>query len=94
MFGEQLVSSHNDNLQSFNQRNLVIAFVHCSNRLSARMKVLASRKSTIPVDQALEDKITALMADMSLKEKVGQLIMAEIKAISPKDAKRNGVGGL
>ena len=51
-------------------------------------------KSTIPVDQALEDKITALMADMSLKEKVGQLIMAEIRAISPKDAKRNGVGGL
>ena len=34
------------------------------------------------------------MADMSLREKVGQLIMAEIKAISPKDAKRNNIGGL
>ena len=31
---------------------------------------------------------------MSLREKVGQLIMAEIKAISPKDAERNHIGGL
>ena len=51
-------------------------------------------KSTIPANQALEDNITAIMADMSLREKVGQLIMAEIKAISPKDAKRNNIGGL
>ena len=51
-------------------------------------------KPGIPVDQALEDKITFIMADMSLEEKAGQLIMAEIKAISPKDAKRNNIGGL
>ena len=51
-------------------------------------------KSSIPVDQELEDKISVIMADMSLREKVGQLIMAEIKAISPKDAKRNNIGGL
>lgn len=51
-------------------------------------------KSSIPANQALEDNITAIMADMSLREKVGQLIMAEIKAISPKDAKRNNIGGL
>ena len=31
---------------------------------------------------------------MSLREKAGQLIMAEIKAISPRDAKRNNIGGL
>ena len=51
-------------------------------------------KPGIPVDQALEDKIAFIMADMSLEEKAGQLIMAEIKAISPKDAKRNNIGGL
>ena len=51
-------------------------------------------KPGIPVDQALEDKITVIMADMSLEEKAGQLIMAELKAISPKDAKRNNIGGL
>lgn len=51
-------------------------------------------KSSVPANQALEEKITAIMAGMSLKEKVGQLIMAEIKAISPKDAKRNNIGGL
>jgi beta-glucosidase len=51
-------------------------------------------KSTIAADQALEDKISVIMADMSLREKVGQLIMAEIKAISPKDARRNNIGGL
>ena len=62
--------------------------------LSADESLWPRVKPTILVDQALEDKITALMTDMSLKEKVGQLIMAEIKAISPKDAKRNGIGGL
>ena len=51
-------------------------------------------KSTITADQALEDQISVIMADMSLREKVGQLIMAEIKAISPKDARRNHIGGL
>lgn len=51
-------------------------------------------KSSIPVNQELEDRISVIMADMSLREKVGQLIMAEIKAISPKDAKRNNIGGL
>ena len=51
-------------------------------------------KSAIAHDPALEDKITAIMSDMSLREKVGQLIMAEYKAISPKDAKRNNIGGL
>ena len=51
-------------------------------------------KNSIPADQELEDKISVIMADMSLREKVGQLIMAEIKAISPKDAKRNNIGGL
>ena len=51
-------------------------------------------KSTIAADQALEDQISVIMADMSLREKVGQLIMAEIKAISPKDARRNHIGGL
>lgn len=51
-------------------------------------------KSSIPANQALEEKITAIMAGMSVREKVGQLIMAEIKAISPKDAKRNNIGGL
>ena len=48
-------------------------------------------KSTITADQALEDQISVIMADMSLREKVGQLIMAEIKAISPKDARRNHI---
>ncbi len=51
-------------------------------------------KSAIAHDPALENKITAIMADMSLREKVGQLIMAEYKAISPKDAMRNNIGGL
>ena len=51
-------------------------------------------KNSIPADQELEDKISVIMADMSMREKVGQLIMAEIKAISPKDAKRNNIGGL
>lgn len=51
-------------------------------------------KSSIGTDADLEAKITAIISDMSLREKAGQLIMAEIKAISPRDAKRNNIGGL
>lgn len=51
-------------------------------------------KAGIEFDQELENKIDAVLAGMKLREKVGQLIMAEIKAISPKDARRNYVGGL
>ena len=65
-----------------------------STALHADERLWPKVASTIPSDPMLEDKITAIMADMSLHEKVGQLIMAEIKAISPKDAKRNNIGGL
>ena len=65
-----------------------------STALHADERLWPKVVSTIPSDPMLEDKITAIMADMSLREKVGQLIMAEIKAISPKDAKRNNIGGL
>ena len=71
---------------------LTLGFMSAS--APADEKLWPKVKSSIPANQALEDNITAIMADMSLREKVGQLIMAEIKAISPKDAKRNNIGGL
>lgn len=78
-------------------KTLVLCFLalgFMSVTVLADEKLWPKVKSSIPANQALEDNITAIMADMSLREKVGQLIMAEIKAISPKDAKRNNIGGL
>jgi len=41
--------------------------------------------SPIGEDPKIEERIDALMMRMSLEEKVGQTIMAEIKSISPRD---------
>lgn len=62
--------------------------------VNAEQSLWPKVKSGIGADTDLEAKITAIMSDMSLREKAGQLIMAEIKAISPRDAKRNNIGGL
>ena len=72
----------------------LLALVFMIAPAQADEKLWPKVKRGIAVDQAIEDKITVIMADMTLEEKAGQLIMAEIKAISPKDAKRNNIGGL
>lgn len=46
------------------------------------------------VDPKVEARIDALLARMTLAEKVGQITMAEIHSISPADVKRFSVGGL
>ena len=41
-----------------------------------------------------EERIDDIMAEMTLKEKVAQLVMAEIRHIQPKDVKRTRLGGI
>lgn len=49
---------------------------------------------TVKQDPVIESKITMLLSAMSVEEKVGQMAMAEIKAISPKDLRKYHIGGL
>lgn len=51
-------------------------------------------KPAVKKDPALEQKISAKIASMSIKEKVGQLVMAEIGSISPSDVRKYNIGGI
>lgn len=72
--------------------SMVVAII--AGSANAEPSIWPKVKSSIGADGDLEAKITAIISDMTLREKAGQLIMAEIKAISPRDAKRNNIGGL
>jgi beta-glucosidase len=50
--------------------------------------------STGLVDPATEARITALMAGMSLEEKVGQMIQADIGSITPEDLRHYPLGSI
>jgi beta-glucosidase len=50
--------------------------------------------STGLVDPATEQRITALMARMTLEEKIGQMIQADIASITPEDLRRYPLGSI
>lgn len=51
-------------------------------------------KSPYGLDADLEKRITQILGKMSLQEKVGQIIQAEIKSISPDDARKYHIGSI
>ena len=51
-------------------------------------------KSPIPRDAALEARIDALMARMSLEQKVGQVVQGDIASITPDDVRRYHLGSV
>ena len=51
-------------------------------------------KSPIKKDPVIESKIDAWLAKMSVDQKVGQMIQAEIKSISPDDAAKYHIGSI
>ena len=51
-------------------------------------------KSPDFIDPAIEAKITKLMAQMSLREKVGQMIQADTAAITPEDLREYPLGSI
>ena len=53
-----------------------------------------SIRPTIPQDPAIEAKIDKLLVQMSVEQKVGQTIQAEIKSISPEDAGKYYIGSI
>lgn len=48
----------------------------------------------LPPDAALERRVQALMAKMSVRDKVGQLIQADISSITPDDMRRYHLGSI
>jgi len=51
-------------------------------------------KSPYSKEEIIEGRIDDLLSKMSTKQKVGQIIQAEIKSISPRDVKKYHIGGL
>jgi len=51
-------------------------------------------KSPIEIDSSVENKIDVFLAQMSIEQKVGQMIQAEVKSISPKDVGRFHIGSV
>jgi beta-glucosidase len=50
--------------------------------------------SPLPPDPALEARIDALMAKMSVEDKVGQMIQADIKYVTPEDVRKYRLGSV
>lgn len=51
-------------------------------------------RPAIPQDPAIETKIDKLLAQMSIEQKVGQMIQAEIKSISPDEVGKYHIGSV
>lgn len=51
-------------------------------------------KSPIPVDPAIESRIADLLAKMTVEEKVGQVIQADIGSVTPAEAKKYNLGSV
>lgn len=51
-------------------------------------------QSPIGLDPVIEDKITAIMAKMTIEEKVGQIIQPEMKSITPADVRAYHIGSI
>ncbi len=51
-------------------------------------------KSPVPRDPAIERRIDALLASMSLEQKVGQTLQPEIRSITPDEVRRYHIGSI
>lgn len=50
--------------------------------------------SPVPIDAALEARITKLMARMSLEQKVGQVVQGDIASLTPADVRKYHLGSV
>ena len=52
------------------------------------------QSSPLPADPALEAKLSALLARMTVEEKVGQIIQADIDSVTPEQVRRYNLGSV
>jgi beta-glucosidase len=50
--------------------------------------------SPVPADPAMEEKIATLLKSMTLEQKVGQMVQAEIRDATPEDARKYRLGSI
>jgi beta-glucosidase len=50
--------------------------------------------SPVPVDPAMEKKIAELLARMTLEQKIGQMVQAEIRDVTPEDVRKYRLGSI
>ena len=51
-------------------------------------------ESVVPKDSVMEARIDEILQSLSIKEKVGQMIQAEIKSISPEQVRKYNIGSV
>ena len=56
--------------------------------------ILSCNDSPSLFDQQIENRVQTILADMTLEQKVGQMIQAEIKHITPEDVKNYHIGSV
>ncbi|MYJ24019.1 MAG: 1,4-beta-D-glucan glucohydrolase, partial [Holophagales bacterium] len=59
-----------------------------------RAEVWPELTPPLPADPALEARVEALIERMTVREKVGQVIQAEIRSVTPRDVRRYDLGSL
>lgn len=60
----------------------------------ARPAAWPARGATVPTDPAIERRVADLLARMSLEQKVGQIIQADIASVTPADIHRYHLGSV
>ena len=81
-------------LKYFGISVLVSSILTSCAAADAKDKIWPKVRSPITQDASIEGKIDTLLAKMSLEQKVGQMIQAEIKSISPDDAAKYHIGSI
>jgi beta-glucosidase len=63
-------------------------------RASVHPEVWPSPKWPFPVDAALEARVQSILKTMTLEEKVGQVVQADIASVTPADARKYHLGSI
>ena len=50
--------------------------------------------STVPQDQQIEAKVAALLARMTLEQKIGQMVQPDIRSVTPDDVRKFRLGSV
>jgi beta-glucosidase len=50
--------------------------------------------STVPQDRQIEAKVAALLARMTLEQKIGQMVQADIRSVTPEDVRKFRLGSV
>ncbi len=75
-------------------RALTPACVACRARGVAHQPGLAARRERGAQDPQIEAKVAALLARMTLEQKVGQMVQADIRSVTPEDVRKYRLGSV